>query len=71
MLLPLTLLTVNSRPLICDAGTASAVVNSPAILIFSFIEILLGGAEKLIVMVFWVASNETVVPVVFTCVLLS
>ena len=63
---PLTLLTVNSRPLMWEAGTASAAANSPAMRIFSLIEMLLGADAKLIVMVFCVASKDTVLPVVFT-----
>ena len=36
-----TLLTVNSRPLMADLASALEFVKSPAILIFSFIEMLL------------------------------
>ena len=69
--LPLTLLTVNSRPLMTLEAVESAAVNSPAIRIFSLIEIF-AALPRLIVMVFWVASNTTVFPATAaTCSLLS
>ena len=56
-----TLLTVNSRPLMADLASALEFVKSPAILIFSFIEMLLVPlAAKLTVRVFSVELKTIV-----------
>ena len=70
-----TLLTVNSRPLIAEPASAEELVKSPAILIFSFIQMLLVPlAPKFTVKVFSV-ELKTIVdappPALVTCVLLS